>query len=112
MAKRNKEPLTAEEKRPLNKTTLRHLQGIFRFMNPYKGTFIFGIISLALSSVTLLAFPRLAGELLDVASGKSKYFSSIQDVVIALMAVLFVQSIFSFIRVYTFSIVSERGMSD
>jgi ATP-binding cassette, subfamily B, bacterial len=112
MAKRNgKEALREEEKRPLNKTNLRQLVGIFKFMMPYKGKFILGLISLILSSLTLLAFPRLSGELLDVASGTPKYFHTIQEVAIALFLVLIFQGIFSFIRVYTFAIVSERGLA-
>src|SRR5688572_15862303 len=104
MAKRNKgEPLKNEDKRSLNKANFRHLAGVFRYMLPYKGFFILGLMALAISSVTLLAFPRLSGELLDVASGKGRYFSSINKVALVLLLVLFVQSIFSFIRVYTFS---------
>ena len=112
MAKRNKVELKEEDKRRLNKTGLRNLIGVFRFMLPYKGLFILGLVSLALSSLILLAFPRLAGELLDVASGKPQYFGTLNQVAIALLLILFVQSIFSFIRVYTFSIVSEKGMAD
>jgi ATP-binding cassette, subfamily B, bacterial len=114
MAKRHgmSAPLRAEEKRNLNATSLKHLAGVFRYMMPYKGLFILGLVSLALSSFTILAFPRLSGELLDVASGKPKYFSTINEVAVALIGILFVQSIFSFLRVYTFSIVSERGMAD
>ncbi len=113
MAKRGGgEPLKEEDKRPINKNSLDQLFGIFKFMLPYKGLFIFGIIALILSSVTLLAFPRLSGELLDVASGKPKYFKTINQTAVALIVILLVQSIFSFIRVYTFSIVSERGMAD
>lgn len=81
-------------------------------MLPYKGVFFLGLVALALSSLILLAFPRLAGELLDVASGKPKFFHSISHVAIALFLILFIQSVFSFIRVYTFSIVSEKGMAD
>jgi ATP-binding cassette subfamily B protein len=113
MAKRNSgEPLREEEKRRINKTSLQQLAGIFKFMLPYKGLFIIGLVSLVLSSVTLMAFPRLSGELLDIASGKPKYFTSINQAAIALLAILFVQGIFSFIRVYTFSIVTEKGMAD
>src|SRR4051812_12465792 len=110
MAKRNSgEPLKEGEKRPLNKSSIKKLLGVLRFMLPYKNLFILGIISLALSSFTIMAFPKLAGELLDVASGQSKYFSTINQVAIALIVILFTQSIFSFIRVYTFALVSERG---
>ena len=113
MAKRGgSEPLQEGEKRPLNSSNIKKLLGVFRFIMPYKGLFIFGLVSLALSTFTILAFPKLAGELLDVATGKSKYFTTINQVIIALVVVLFVQSIFSFIRVYTFATVSERGMAD
>ncbi len=112
MAKRRTKESETEEKRRLDKKGLRQLIGIFRFMLPYKGIFLVGLVSLALSSLTLLAFPRLAGELLDVASGHPKYFESINQVAVALLLILFAQSIFSFIRVYTFSIVSEKGMAD
>lgn len=114
MAKKRggREPLKSEEKRRLNKASFRYLAGVFRFMLPYKTLFILGLIALGFSSLTLLAFPRLSGELLDVASNKGKYFNSLNEVALALLLVLLVQSIFSFIRVYTFSIVSERGMAD
>jgi ABC-type multidrug transport system fused ATPase/permease subunit len=112
MAKRSKEPLKEEDKRQLNKNSLKKLVGIFRFMLPYSGPFILGLVALAISTITLLAFPKLSGELLDVAKGESKYFSSIYEVSLALMAILFLQGVFGFIRVYTFSIVSEKGMAD
>lgn len=113
MAKRTKEPLPEEDKRSLNRSNLKNLLGIFRFVLPYKWLFIFGIISLMLSSGTLLSFPYFAGMLLDIASGKPvAYFTSINQVAGVLILILFIQSIFSFIRVYTFSLTSERTLAD
>ena len=114
MAKRNgREALKEEEKRPLNSKSFNQLLGIFKFTIPYKGWFIVGFVCLILSSATILAFPYLAGKLLDIASGKSvPYFNSINQIAIALVVILFVQGIFSFTRVYTFSIVSERSLAD
>jgi len=114
MAKRNRtETLEEEEKRPINKSSLKKILGIFRYALPYKGTFMIGLISLMLSSVTLLSFPYFAGKLLDIASGKPvQYFSTINQIALVLIFILFVQSIFSFTRVYTFSVVSERSLAD
>ncbi len=115
MAKRERGGVTlsAEEKRPINKKTIRQLLTIFRFALPYRGVFIFGLVALALSTSTTLIFPYLAGQLLDVASNKpTKFFSSLNQVVLAMMGVLFLQSIFSFVRVYTFALVSEKGLAD
>ena len=101
------------EKKPINASNLRKLLGIFRFILPYKGIFTFGLLALVLSSATVLSFPYLAGKLLDVASGKTGFFlTSINQIALALLGILLIQSVFSFIRVYTFSIVSERTLAD
>ncbi len=114
MAKRNgREALREEEKRAINKKSLKHLLGVFRFVLPYKTWFIVGLASLGLSSVTLLAFPYFAGKLLDVAGGKAvPYFTTINQIALALLVILFIQGVFSFTRVYTFSVVSERSLAD
>lgn len=101
------------EKKPVNLSTLRKLLGVFRYVVPYRGAFILGLVALVFSSATVLMFPFLAGKLLDAASGKTGFFlTSINQVALALMGVLTLQSLFSFMRVYAFSIVSERSLSD
>ncbi len=114
MAKRTLgEPLREEDKRKINKASLKRLIGVFRFMLPHKWLFIAGLVCLALSSGTVLSFPYLAGQLLDLASGKPvPYFTTINQVAVALMAILLIQSFFSFMRVYTFSVTSERTLAD
>lgn len=92
---------------------LKQLLGVFRFALPYKWTFIAGLIALVLSSFTLLSFPYFAGKLLDIATGKSgEMFTTLGEVAIVLVLILLIQGIFSFIRVYTFSIVSEKSLAD
>lgn len=105
--------LNEEEKRPLNKENIKKLTGIFSFIKPYKGYFITGLFFLLISSTTLLAFPYVAGKLVDVAQGNAEgVFSDINRVAIILIAILAVQSVFSFFRVYLFAQVSERAMAD
>ncbi|MFZ1807021.1 MAG: ABC transporter transmembrane domain-containing protein [Cyclobacteriaceae bacterium] len=101
------------EKPKLNRSGFQKLIGVFRFVRPYQWTLLLGILCLVLSSVTLLSFPYFAGKLLDVASGKSGFIlTSINQIALALIAILIVQGIFSFIRVYTFAIVSEKTLAD
>ena len=105
--------LNEGEKKPITKSNLRKLLGIFRFVLPYRWIFILGVVALGLSSGTLLSFPFFAGKLLDVAQGKTGFvLTTITEIGLALLAILFLQSIFSFIRVYTFSIVSEKTLAD
>ncbi len=110
MAKRNREE---GEKRPLNKAGIKKFLGVFRFVLPYKWIFAVGLIALSLSSGVLLSFPYLSGKLLDVAQGKPDlYFNTINQVALAMLAVLLIQGVFSFLRVYTFTYVSEHALAD
>jgi ABC-type multidrug transport system fused ATPase/permease subunit len=83
---------------------------IFQFVIPYKWTFIIGMMFLLLSNLTTLSFPLLIGEMTKVIEGKSNY--KINEVTIFFFAILIVQSILSFFRIYTFAQVSEKAMRD
>ncbi|HLT80877.1 MAG TPA: ABC transporter transmembrane domain-containing protein [Cyclobacteriaceae bacterium] len=97
----------------LGKEGITQLLGVFRFALPYKWIFAVGLVALILSSFTLLSFPYYAGRLLDLATGKpDPHFTSLNQVAGILVLVLFVLGIFSFLRVYTFSVVSERALAD
>lgn len=97
----------------LNKDQFKRLAGIYRFILPYKGQFTIGMIGLVFSSLTLLSFPLISGELLDVASGNESWLSNNLNIIaLCLLAVFFVQSIFSFIRVYFFAKVNENSSAD
>lgn len=114
MAKRRgREPLEPGEKRKLNKQNFRKLRALFNYMLPYKSTFGVGLVFLFLSSILLLTFPYLAGQVLDIASGKGSWVAnSIQVIALILFGILIFQSISSFMRVYLFAQVSERAMAD
>ena len=105
--------LEKEEKRSLNKKNFQKLFGIFKYLLNYKARFTVGFIFLILSSFLLLAFPFIAGKLIDVATGNdSWYLNEIHLIALTLIAILFFQSILSFFRVYLFAQVSERAMAD
>lgn len=112
MAKKRGNALEAHEKRKLNKKNLGKLAGIFRFMLPYKIPFIFGILFLFFSSLTLLTFPFVAGKLIDTASGQTWLTDDINLIALMLLGILLIQSVFSFFRVWLFAKVSERSMRD
>src|SRR5690606_5831140 len=112
MAKKRGVSLEEGEKRKLNKQSMRKLGGIFNFMLPYKFHFTLGLIFLVFSSSLLLTFPFVAGKLIDTASGEAWIFSDINSIALILLGILFIQSIFSFFRVWFFAKVSERSMRD
>lgn len=99
-----------DKKRKLSKESVSKALKIFRFILPYKSTFLIGIVFLLLSLTTNLIFPKLIGEIVAVIEGKSSY--KLNQVVLFLIGILILQSLFSFGRIYFFSIVSEKGMAD
>ena len=112
MAKRRGVSLEEGEKRKLNKQNLDKLGGIFNFMMPYKGAFFTGMVFLLFSSLLLLTFPFVAGKLIDTASGEEWIVTEINHIALILLGILFIQSAFSFFRVWFFAKVSERSMRD
>ncbi|MCS7018454.1 MAG: ABC transporter transmembrane domain-containing protein [Cytophagales bacterium] len=105
--------LPDREKGKINKHTLKHLVGIYRFMYPYRSHFFAGMFFLFFSSTVVLAFPFLTGKLVDAATGNaSELLPNINTIALVLMCVLVIQAVFSFLRVYFFSRVSERSMAD
>jgi ABC-type multidrug transport system fused ATPase/permease subunit len=89
---------------------LKKTMQIFRYTLPYKAYFITGFVFLILSTGTSLAFPKLVGGIIEVIEGKSDY--TINQITGVLVAVLIFQAIFSFLRIYLFSRVSEWAMAD
>jgi ABC transporter fused permease/ATP-binding protein len=83
---------------------------LFRYILPYKGAFIAGMIFLVLSTGTSLVFPKLIGNIIEVIEGKSSF--TINQITLILFGVLIFQAIFSFFRIYLFTKVSERSMLD
>lgn len=112
MAKKRGAALEDHEKRKLSKQNFQKLGGIFRFMVPYKGRFILGLVFLLLSSLTLLTFPFVAGKLIDTAQGSDWIIQDIDSIAFLLLGILAIQSVFSFFRVWLFAQVSERSMRD
>ena len=113
MAKRHEKFGAGVDPKDSVKVTKKNLSKaikIFRFVIPYKWTFILGMVFLLLSNLTTLSFPLLIGEMTKVIEGKSKF--QINEVTLFFFTILIIQSILSFFRIYTFAQVSEKAMRD
>lgn len=99
-----------KDARKVNKEGIRKALRIYKFILPYKWTFITGIFFLFFSNLTTLSFPLLIGEMTKVMEGKSQF--SINQVTIFFFSILVIQAVLSFFRIYTFAQVSEKAMRD
>ncbi len=130
MARRYQDVADDSPKVPITKDSFRNLLGIYQFMVPYKSWFLAGLFCLIFSSTILLAFPFFTGKLVDSSVGKlsgtmptplnptaatsflqNLPLDSINGIATILLGILVLQSIFSFLRVYFFSRVSEKSMA-
>ena len=105
----------------LSKDSWKKAKKIFSYLRPYAGQYFIGWIFLILSSSMGLIFPLLMGQLLGSGSDTPSSMQGILEKVsidnvnsVALgLLILFVgQAIFSFIRVVTFTNVTEGALRD
>ncbi len=93
-------------KAKINKDSLKTGMRILSFMGPHKWKFTIGLIFLALTSATALAFPWLLGRLV-----KAPDLTMINQIGIVLLLILIAQSFFSFFRIYLFVNVTENTLA-
>ncbi len=111
MASVNREEKDNSKKR-FTKSGFRNLRKIFEYPLAYRRDFLIGLLFLIFSSLSMMAFPFLSGQLIDLANGKeTEYFSTIGQAMIFFGVVLVAQAIFSFFRVILFARVSEQSMA-
>lgn len=96
----------------ISKETWKKSTRIFSYIMPYKGYFFIGFVFLILSSLTSLAFPMLIGDLFGQEGDNNTLIDSSDSVMFVLFIVLMSQAVFSFFRIYLFSIVSENALKD
>ena len=111
-----------EEKKKLDKKSLQDIFYIFKFIGPYKILLIVGVLCLFLSTLTALIFPYLIGKLIGSGdlnrplSGLDRFIGvdhlSLHTIVLALLVLVFLQGIFSFLRVLSMSWMTEKATAD
>ncbi len=102
-----------DKKRKLSTKDWQKVKKILSFVYPYRWKLILGMCFLVISTMTSLVVPILSGKFLDVATGNTTpFFKNITDVAVVFAVVLTLQAFLSFFRIFLFSQVSERAMSD
>jgi len=106
-----KRPNHKKDQPKLNKQNLKRSLRIFRYVLPYKWPFILGMFFLSAGSMLFLAIMSLPGEILNIISGNPTYNLTLNQVFLFLLVLLGLQGVFSYFRVWLFTIVSERSMA-
>ncbi len=112
MALRKRSPGAEQPVLPkLSREKLREAWYIFRYIRPYRWHLLVGMVLLFASSLVFMAFPYLAGLMVDVAQGKAGRPLNLVQVGWILLAVLLLQGGISYARVMLFAQVSEKGIA-
>ena len=99
----------------LDRESLREALRLFRYLRPYQRRFLAAIASLFVSSLLSLAFPYLAGSIVDAALVQSTGgagMARMDQAALLLLGVLAVQAGFSFFQALSFASVGQRSLVD
>lgn len=102
----------------ITRDSIRESAMIFRYLRPYRFRFAAALGFIALSSGTTMAFPYLLKTLIDSAHGSFSlpvhlpFAVTTGRIAIAMIALLTLQMLISFMRVYLFTVVGENAVAD
>jgi len=97
-------------KSKITATSLQKATLIFRFAGKHQWKFYVGLVFLLFTGATALAFPKLMGMLIDCV--KNKDIGQANTIALGLVAILFLQSIFSFFRLSLFVNFTENTLAN
>lgn len=97
-----------DDKQRQRKLNLRPIVRLLKFLWPERVNFFIGLLFLLLSSLASLAFPAIAGKLVDSA-GQGK--EMINRYAIILLGLFFLTAVFSYFRIWLFGLVTHRSLA-
>jgi len=112
MSRHHSEPDNAPPPVRVTRQGLRELARLFAYLLPYRGRFIAAMWALVAGSLLGLAFPYLAGRLIDAATPGTHTGLDIDQAAGLLVLVLAVRAICAFGQTYWLAQVGERSLAD
>jgi ABC-type multidrug transport system fused ATPase/permease subunit len=89
---------------------LRELSKLYMFLKPYGWIFALGLLCLLVSTGASLLFPKLLGDMVDIAN-KGEMLEGIRRTGILLLVILTAQALFSYFRTRLFVMVTEKTLA-
>lgn len=90
---------------------LINLFKLYKYIYPYRFTYLLGLLFLLGSSSAGLVFPKLVGDMVSVGS-QGNVQQEINRIALLLLGVFVFQAIFSYFRIYLFVWVAEKTLAD
>lgn len=98
----------------IDRESVRQALELFGYLRPYRVRFTLALLALLSSSSLSLAFPYLAGSLIDAASGTKPgvELPDVNGIALLLVGILLIQSMFLFFHALSFATVGQRSLVD
>jgi ABC-type multidrug transport system fused ATPase/permease subunit len=98
-----------KKREKISKESMKKAIRVFRFIKPFRITFAFGMLVLIVSSVVMMAFPKVLGDLID--SANTSDGTTVNETTIILISIFLIISIMSFFRIYLFGVVTQKSLA-
>lgn len=98
----------------ISRDSLKEGLMIFKYLKPYRGHFIGGMIFISLSAANTMTFPYMLKKLIDSAHGDltGTFAASPGTIAGIMIGLLCIQLIISYMRIYLFTYVGEHTVAD
>ena len=101
--------MAREKREKISKESMKKAMRVFKFVKPFRITFTFGFLVLIVSSIVMMTFPKVLGDLID--SANSADGTTVNETTLILIGIFLVIAITSFFRIYLFGIVTQKSLA-
>lgn len=92
---------------------MKNLRFLLSYIYPYRWVFLVGLVSLAITALAIMVIPKILSELInEINFNRDSFLEKRNDLIAAAAIVLVIQAVFSYLRIYTFTYVMEKGMAN
>jgi ABC-type multidrug transport system fused ATPase/permease subunit len=98
------------EKKKITRAGLRNAFKLYRYLRPFQREYFLGLFFLLGSSLSSLAFPKLLGDLVNAGNMATMTYR-LNEIALLLIAILLIQSTFSYFRIVLFNNVTEKTLA-
>jgi ABC-type multidrug transport system fused ATPase/permease subunit len=101
--------MARKKREKISKTSTKKAMRVFRFVKPFRFVFTIGMLVLVVSSLVMMTFPKVLGNLIDSVNSSEK--GAVNNITITLIGIFLVIAIMSFLRIYTFGYVTQKSLA-
>ena len=101
--------MSRKKREKISRESIKKAMRVFRFIKPFRVVFGLGMLVLIVSSIVMMAFPKVLGDLIDSANSAEE--GIVNQTTIILISIFLIIAIMSFFRIYLFGYVTQKALA-